>query len=64
MKTPKKKPGTSKSTVSGAKSSNIKPADSRANKRFADDDDDDFDEPLEDLGEFNDFNEYDDDDEY
>lgn len=65
MKTPKKKPGTSKSTASSAKSSNIKPADSKANRRFDDDDDDDeFDEPLDDLGGFNDFNDYDDDDDY
>lgn len=63
MKTPKKKPGTSKSTVSGAKSSNVKTTDSKPRNRFLDDDDD-FDEPLEDFGEFNDFNEYDDDDDY
>ncbi len=63
MKTPKKKSGTSKSTVSGAKSSNIKPADSKTKSRF-NDEDDDFDEPLEDFQGFNDFNEYDEDDDY
>ncbi|WP_207427686.1 hypothetical protein [Pedobacter sp. SYSU D00535] len=61
MKTPKKKPSMTKNATSGAKTLNLKPADSKANKNFIDDDDD-LDVPLDDLGGLDDFSSFDDDD--
>lgn len=64
MKTPKKNASSAKSTTRGAKSSNIKPIDNKAGKRF-DDDDDSFDADLDDdLGGFDDLDSFDDEDDY
>ena len=64
MKTPKKNAATAGKKTNDALKSNIKPAESKASKRFDDDDDDDFNEPMDDLGGFDEFGSFDDDDDF